>query len=125
MLYSLDFFSEFKCTNVLHPAQFVDLPQGQFGLAQISKFGLAVILCQILIWCASVFVKFVEYHVDIYAGGGVTGWETTAAPGCDPGAGAVVVTSGGGSAAVKLARSWPAAISVSMPAGLMPTPRRS
>ena len=73
MLYSLDFFFELKSPDVLHPAQFVDLAQGQFGLAKITQPGLAVVLRQVLVRCASIFKEFIEYHVNIYAGGGVTG----------------------------------------------------
>ena len=81
MLHSFDFFFKFKGPYVLHPAQFVYLPQGQFGLAQVTQSGLAVVLRQVLIRGAGIFKKFVKDHADIYAGGGVTGWETTAAPG--------------------------------------------
>ena len=49
LLHSLDFFFELKRTHILHPAQLVDLPQSELGLAQITQPGLAVVLGHVLI----------------------------------------------------------------------------
>jgi hypothetical protein len=49
LLYFFHLFFELKRTHILHPAQLVDLPQSELGLAQITQPGLAVVLGHVLI----------------------------------------------------------------------------
>ncbi len=48
-LHFFDFFAELILSNIVETSKFVDLTQGQFGLAQVSQSGLRVILRNILI----------------------------------------------------------------------------
>ena len=81
MTHSFDFFFEFKRTHIIHASEFVDLSQGQFGLAKIAKFGLRIVLRNILVGRRTAFVKFIQNHTNIYAGAPPCGAGATAAPG--------------------------------------------
>ena len=90
LLYSFEFLPELIRSHVIHLAQFIQLPQGQFGLAQITQAWLSIVLCYVLVSCGFSTVEFVEYHTDIYTVGAAPAAGGAAAPtaGCCPGAAA-------------------------------------
>lgn len=64
-------FFVFYRANIVHAAQFVELPQGKTRLSQIFGSDLAVVLRQILVGLGDSIPEFTQYHTGIYAAGGV------------------------------------------------------
>jgi hypothetical protein len=64
-LHAFEFFFELVGPDIVEAAQFVDLAQCEFGLAQITQGGLGVVLCYILVGSRYTLVDFIQDHVDI------------------------------------------------------------
>ena len=64
-LYPPEFFFELIGSHIVEAAQFVDLPQCELGLSQISQLRLGVVLTHVLICSRHALVEFVQYHTGI------------------------------------------------------------
>ena len=118
-----EFFIVLKCSSVIHLTQFVQLLQCQLGFTKVAQARLRVILCHILIGLGTFFVNFIKNHTGIYTpGAGLT--PGAAAPGVAPPMAPAPI---GDSmpAGVRSDSSSPAAMSLSIPAGVTPMLRKS
>ena len=62
---SFEFFFKLVGSYIVESTQFVDLAQGELGLAQITQGGLGVVLCHILIGSRYTLVDFIQDHSNI------------------------------------------------------------
>jgi hypothetical protein len=64
-LHTFEFLFELIGPDIVEATQFVDLPQSEFGLAEIAQGGLGVVLCPILVGSRYTLIDFIQDHVDI------------------------------------------------------------
>lgn len=69
LAHSFHFFGKFIAAEIVHLAQFVELPQREAGLSQLAKLRLAVVLRHVLILLGRTLPYLTYDHSDIYAAG--------------------------------------------------------